>query len=127
MRILLEKLIVNYPYLIAAILFVIGALTVLTRSNLFKKLIGINIMESAIFLMFVAGGNIRGGAVPILDKVNPEPLYINPLPSALMLTGIVVSVSVTAFALALIVRLYQSYGTTDARRIAEMRNEVSEK
>jgi multicomponent Na+:H+ antiporter subunit C len=127
MRILLEKLIVNYPYLIAAILFVIGALTVLTRSNLFKKLIGINIMESAIFLMFVAGGNIRGGAVPILDKANPEPLYINPLPSALMLTGIVVSVSVTAFALALIVRLYQSYGTTDARRIAEMRNEVSEK
>ena len=76
--------------------------------------------------MFIAGGNIRGGAVPILDETNPKPLYINPLLSALMLTGIVVSVSVTAFALALIVRLYQSYGTTDARRIAEMRNEVTE-
>lgn len=127
MRILLEKLAINYPYLIAAILFVIGAFTVLTRSNLFKKLIGINIMESAIFLIFVAGGNIRSGAAPILDKANPEPLYINPLPSALILTGIVVSVSVTAFALALIVRLYQSYGTTNARRISEMKNEVSEK
>lgn len=120
---MLEKIIINYPYLITVILFVIGATTVLTRSNLFKKLIGINIMESAVFLMFVAGGNIRGGAVPILDKKTTEltTLYINPLPSALMLTGIVVSVSVTAFALALIVRLYRSYGTTDSRRIAELR------
>jgi multicomponent Na+:H+ antiporter subunit C len=47
------------------------------------------------------------------------------VPSALMLTGIVVSISVTAFALALIIRLYQSYGTTDARRIAEMKREVT--
>ncbi len=121
MRILLEKLLVNYPYFAAMILFIIGAFTVMTRSNLFKKLIGINIMESAIFLMFIAAGNIRGGAVPILDEANPQAVYINPLPSALMLTGIVVSVSVTAFALALIIRLYQSYGTTDARRIAELR------
>jgi multicomponent Na+:H+ antiporter subunit C len=116
----LDKLIVNYPYFAAVTLFAIGTVTVLTRSNLFKKLIGINIMESAIFLMFIASGNIRGGAVPILDEANSAAQYINPVPSALMLTGIVVSVSVTAFALALIVRLYQSYGTTDARRIAEM-------
>lgn len=125
MRMLLEKLVVNYPYFAAVVLFTIGALTVLTRSNLFKKLIGINIMESAIFLMFIAAGNIRGGAVPILDEANPEALHINPLPSALMLTGIVVSVSVTAFALALIVRLHKSYGTTSARRIAEMKGEVT--
>lgn len=127
MKILLEKLIINYPYFAAVILFMIGALTVLTRSNLFKKLIGINIMESAIFLVFIAGGHIRGGASPILNEANRESLYINPLPSALMLTGIVVSVSVTAFALALIVRLYQSYGTTDAQRIAQMRNEVTKR
>jgi multicomponent Na+:H+ antiporter subunit C len=121
MRVLLDELMVNYPYFAAMILFIIGAFTVLTRSNLFKKLIGINIMESAIFLMFIAAGNIRGGAVPILDEANPQTVCINPLPSALMLTGIVVSVSVTAFALALIIRLHQSYGTTDARRIAELR------
>lgn len=121
MRILLDELMVNYPYFAAMILFIIGTFTVLTRSNLFKKLIGINIMESAIFLMFIAAGNIRGGAVPILDEANPQTVCINPLPSALMLTGIVVSVSVTAFALALIIRLHQSYGTTDARRIAELR------
>ncbi|MGI6131836.1 MAG: sodium:proton antiporter [Bacillota bacterium] len=120
MKVPLDRLIANYPYFAAVILFAIGTLTVLTRSNLLKKLIGINIMESAIFLMFIAAGNIRGGAVPILDEANSAAQYINPVPSALMLTGIVVSVSVTAFALALIVRLYQSYGTTDARRIAEM-------
>ncbi|NLK21193.1 MAG: cation:proton antiporter subunit C [Epulopiscium sp.] len=124
MRTFLEKLIINYPYTFAVVLFIIGVLTVLTRDNLFKKLIGINIMESSIFIMFIAGGNIRGGAVPILDGNQPSPVYINPLPSALMLTGIVVSVSVTAFALALIIRLHQSYGTTNARKIAKMRNEV---
>lgn len=124
MKTLLEKLIVNYPYVFAIVLFVIGTLTVLTRDNLFKKLIGINIMESSIFLVFIAAGNIREGAVPIISEGNSHTMYINPLPSALMLTGIVVSVSVSAFALALIIRLYRSYGTTSAKRIAEMRNEV---
>ena len=125
MKILFEKLLINYPYTISAILFLIGGLIVLRKSNLFKKLIGINIMESSIFIMFVAGGYIRGAAAPAMNTANPQPLYINPLPSALMLTGIVVSVSVTAFALALILRLYKSYGTTDAKKIAEMRNEVT--
>lgn len=111
----IDKLIVNYPYVFALVLFVIGVFTVLTRDNLFKKLIGINIMESSIFIVFVAAGNIRGGAVPILDESLVDGVYVNPLPSALMLTGIVVSVSVTAFALALIVRLYKVYGTVSAR------------
>ena len=123
---ILTKIIINYPYLAAFIIFAIGALIVLTRSNLFKKLIGINIMESAIFLIFIAAGNIRGGAVPILSDNNRQSVLINPLPSALMLTGIVVSVSVTAFALALILRLYRSYGTTDLRRISEKEKEVAE-
>lgn len=119
------RLLVNYPYLAAAILFVIGTFTVLTHPNLFKKLLGINIMEGAIFLTFVASGNIRGGVAPIRATANAEVVYINPLPSALMLTGIVVSVSVTAFALALIVRLYRVYGTTDLRRIVVRRKEVT--
>lgn len=83
-------------------------------------------MESSIFIMFVGAGYIRGGAVPISNSVGLKPLYINPLPSALMLTGIVVSVSVTAFALALIIRLHKAYGTTDAKIIAQMRNEEVE-
>ncbi len=123
MKILLEKLIVNYPYTIAVLLFFIGALIVLTKSNLFKKLIGINIMESSIFIMFVGSAYIRGGAVPMINNAAQHEIYVNPLPSALMLTGIVVSVSVTAFALALIIRLHKTYGTTDATIIAKMRSE----
>ncbi len=125
MREVIDKLIVNYPYVFAVMLFVIGALTVLTRSNLFKKLIGINIMESAIFIFFVAAGNIRGGDVPILESVDSTGLFVNPLPSALMLTGIVVSVSVSAFALALVVRLYKAYGTVDATEITQLIREES--
>ncbi|NLK07071.1 MAG: cation:proton antiporter subunit C [Firmicutes bacterium] len=122
---LLGKVLINYPYFAAVILFAIGSATVLTRSNLFKKLIGINIMESAIFLMFIAAGSRRDGVVPILHMDDSLRPYINPLPSALMLTGIVVSVSVTAFALALIVRLYRFYGTTDAKRMSDIRNGVA--
>lgn len=110
---LVSRLSVNYPYVGAAVLFAIGAFIVLTRRNLLRKLIGINIMESAIFLMFVAAGNLRGRVVPIVDPTKASMGYINPLTSALMLTGIVVSVSVTAFSLALIVRLYHFYGTID--------------
>lgn len=124
---ILKRLLVNYPYVIAVVLFVIGILIVLNKSNLFKKLIGINIIESSIFIFFVGSGNIRSGAVPILDQANVKPVYINPLPSALMLTGIVVSVSVSAFALALVIRLYKTYGTTDAKRIEEIRKEAAKK
>jgi multicomponent Na+:H+ antiporter subunit C len=73
-------------------------------------------------LMFIAAGNIRGATEPIITDSNAGSTIINPLPSALMLTGIVVSVSVTAFALALILRMYKHYGTTDAILIAEMRD-----
>lgn len=80
-------------------------------------------MESSIFLFYVATGNIRGGVAPIVDLANPDVLYIDPLPTGLMLTGIVVSISVTAFALALIIRLYRFYGTMDADQIFKIRNE----
>ncbi len=112
----------NYPYVVAVILFCLGCLCILTQHNLIKKVIGINIMETGIFLFFIAVGNIRGGIAPIYDPALPEGiLYINPLPSALMLTGIVVSFSVTAFALAIIVKLYHFYGTIYAPDIMRMR------
>lgn len=107
----LELLYINFPYFVSIILFAMGTLIVLTQPNLIKKVIGINIMESAIFLFFIIVGNINGGIPPIYDPQFPNALYINPLPSCLMLTGIVVSFSVTAFALALIVKLYIYYGT----------------
>lgn len=121
---ILPKMIANYPYVGAFIIFGVGCYTILTNSNLLKKVIGINIMESSIFLLFIAAGNIRGGDAPIIDLTNPDAVYIDPIPTALMLTGIVVSLSVTAFALALIIKLYRLYGTMDAQMIFMKRSEV---
>lgn len=120
MKIFIEKIIMNYPYVFAAALFSLGLLTVLTRSNLFKKLIGINIMENSVFLFFIASANIKGGREPMFVEGSADIIYVNPLPSALMLTGIVVSVSVSAFALALIIRLYKNYGTTNVHNMKDL-------
>jgi len=98
-----------------------GTLIVLTQTNLIKKVIGINILQSAIFLFFIVLGDIHGGVPPIYDPNFPDALYINPLPSCLMLTGIVVSFSVTAFALALIVKLYLFYGTICAPNFMKLK------
>lgn len=113
----LTNLLHNFYYLIAIILFIIGFHTMLTHSNLVKKIMAMNIMDAAIFLFFVSIGYVRGGAVPIIE-LEAELFYINPLPSALILTGIVISVSITAFALSLIVKIYQHYGTVDVEEIA---------
>ncbi len=104
----------------AIVLFLIGFWIMLTHSNLIKKIIGMNIMETAIFLFFVAIGYVKGGRAPIYTE--PGALYVNPIPSALILTGIVVSVSITAFALSLVIKLYSHYGTVDADEIALIRS-----
>ena len=83
----------NINYIGAFILFIIGLYTLLTHSNLLKKVIGINIMETSIFLFFVSIGYIKGANAPIIDLTNGNLTYINPLPSAMILTGIVVGVS----------------------------------
>ncbi len=115
-----DKLLQNYPYLIAALIFIVGCYTVLSHSNLMRKVIGINVMETAVFLFFVAAGNVQGGQPPIIDMANPAEVYVNPLPTALILTGIVVSV--TALSLALVVRLQRQFGTIDANEIAAIRS-----
>jgi multicomponent Na+:H+ antiporter subunit C len=115
----------NLFYAMAFIIFLTGFWIMLSHANLIKKIIGMNIMESAIFLFLVAIGYVKNGSAPIITEGNLGITYVNPLPSALILTGIVVSVSVTAFALGLVVRLYQHYGTVDVDEITRMRSEES--
>ncbi len=110
----------NLYYAVAMVLFVIGLHTMLTHSNLIKKIMALNIMETAIFLFFISGGYVANGRVPIIEG-SRNSTFVNPLPQALILTGIVIAVSLTAFALSLIVRLYQFYGTLDADEIAQIR------
>lgn len=117
---IIERLWTNIYYLTSVILFIIGFHTMLTHNNLLKKIMGMNIMDTSLFLFFVAIGYIRGGQAPILKE--GVTLYVNPVPSALILTGIVISVSFTAFALALVVLLHKQYGTIDADKIIALRS-----
>lgn len=121
---ILAKLLHNAYYLTAMMLFIIGFHTLLTHNNLIKKIMGMNIMDVAIFLFFVSIGFVKGGHAPIFEAGTAvsENVYVNPLPSALILTGIVVAVSITAFALALITKVYQHYGTLDAEEIMQVRS-----
>lgn len=107
----------NYYEVGAVILFSIGLMTVLLQRNLIKKIIGLNIMDTSVFLFLAAKGYVAGKASPIIrDGVTDASMYINPVPSGLVLTGIVVAVSVTAFSLALTLRWYQQYHTLDLDR-----------
>jgi len=104
-------------------LFIIGLHTVVTHRNLIKKIMGINIMGTAIFLFFIAIGNVKDGLPPILNDLQDHLTFINPLPSVLILTGIVVVVSLTVYSLSLVIRIYQTYGTIDQEEIVAIQNE----
>ena len=102
----------NYYQTAAVILFCIGFSTMLLHKNLIKKIIGMDMMDAAIFLFLASPGYIEGRVAPIVvNGVQSVEAYINPIPAGLVLTGIVVSVSVTALMLALAVRLYYRYHT----------------
>ncbi|MFU8786429.1 MAG: sodium:proton antiporter [Candidatus Izemoplasmataceae bacterium] len=119
----LQSIIEHINYLGAMALFTIGLYTVVTHSNLIKRIIGINIMGTGIFLFFIAIGNVTGGQPPIVDPSNPDVIYINPVPSVLILTGIVVVVSITVYSLSLVIRIYETYGTIDQDEIAKLVSE----
>ena len=103
---------------IAVILFAVGFATLLLHRNLFKKILGLNIMDTASCLLLTSMGYIEGRTAPIIvDGVTDVTRYGNPLPAGLVLTGIVVSVSVTAVMLALTVKLYERYHTLDLDEI----------
>lgn len=112
----LDFLSAHYHHLIYVVLMLIGLYAVLAKGNLVKKIMGLNILQTAVFLFYLSIGRTAGGTVPVLWKDPPpgtEVLYENPLPHVLMLTAIVVGVSVTAVALALILRIKDAYGTVE--------------
>lgn len=125
-------MITRLDYIVTVILFTIGLYALMVKTNLIKKLIGLNIMETAVYLFLIAIGDVRLGANtskwahagviqdPQAAAKGLEPM-VNPIPSALILTAIVVSVCVTALALSVAVKLYQHYGTLDTREIASLK------
>ncbi|MBQ2154633.1 MAG: cation:proton antiporter subunit C [Oscillospiraceae bacterium] len=111
----------------AVLLFAVGFTTLLLHRNLLKKIIGLNIMDTAAYLFLASLGYIAGRKPPIITDGNTDPAaYANPLPAGLVLTGIVVSVSVTALMLALTLRLYRRYHTLDLDKIYMMARDEQE-
>ena len=108
----------NIDEVAAVILFGIGFTTLLLHKNMIKKIIGLNIMDTAVYLFLAAMGYVDNRIAPIVEHgVTDVEVYINPIPSGLVLTGIVVSVSTTALMLALTIRLYERYGSLDLDHI----------
>jgi len=116
----------RYVYLMLVVLLAIGLYGMLGKRNLMKKLIGMNIFQTAIFLFFIEGATKSGGSVPVIDELigMEAAQYINPLPHVLILTGIVVAISLTGVALAFLLVIYRAYKTLDDREImANMKEE----
>jgi multicomponent Na+:H+ antiporter subunit C len=122
---LLNEVIAKYNYWIYVVLMMIGFYAMIGKRNLVKKLLGMNIFQTAIILFFVSTGVKRGAGIPIVDKYEvlkhgvDASTVVNPLPHVLMLTAIVVSVSVTGVALALLIRIHRRYGTLEEDEILE--------
>ncbi len=108
----------SYNYVVVIILMMIGFYVVIDRGNLLKKLIGLNIFQTAVFLLYISMGKIMGGTAPIhYDGSAP---FSNPLPHVLILTAIVVGVATLALGLALVVRIKESYGTIEEDEIQQI-------
>jgi multicomponent Na+:H+ antiporter subunit C len=120
----IDLLVSRWAYATFMVLMVTGLYMMIANANLVKKVIGLNLFQSAVFLFFIASAYVEGGSPPIVPPDGPggEP-YASPLPQVIVLTAIVVGVSLTAVALALIVRIYAEYGTLDESVIREVTDE----
>lgn len=106
-----------FNYWVVILLMMTGFYIVMAHSNLIKKVIGLNIFQTSVFILYISIGHVKDGAAPILtDGVES---YANPLPHVLILTAIVVGIATTSLALALIVRIRESYGTIEENEIQE--------
>lgn len=128
---LAQHVLEKYNFWIAMTIILIGLYAAMAKGNLLKKLIGLSIFQTAMFLWFISLGDVgrdvmvtwglKGGTPPIIweKAVEEGYTYVNPLPNVLMLTGIVVSAATTAVALAIVIRIYQKYGTIEEDEILE--------
>ena len=112
----MDALLSHYNYAVTVFLMVAGLYVVVARSNLIKKLVGLSIFQTSVYLLYLEPGKILAGTPPILDP--NFTVYSNPLPHVLILTAIVVGVGTLALGLALAVRIYEAYGSLEEDRIS---------
>lgn len=115
---MIETITSLYNYWISIVLMMIGFYIIIAQGNLLKKIIGLNLFQTAVFIFYISISMVEGGSVPILhDDIT---VYSNPLPHVLILTAIVVGIATTALALALIIRIKESYGSIEEQDIQDI-------
>jgi multicomponent Na+:H+ antiporter subunit C len=127
---LATKFVTTYNYWVYIILMMVGLYAIIVKKNLVKKIIGINIVQTAIILFYISIGAKRGATIPIIaygyeggDYAVRAADYINPLPQVLMLTAIVVAVATLGVALSMVIKIYHEYGTLEED---DIRNQMRE-
>ena len=111
----LTTFIEHYNYVVTVFLMITGLYIVAARGNMVKKLVGLSVFQTSVYLLYIEPGKILGGTPPILDPAFT--IYSNPLPHVLILTAIVVGVATIALGLALVVRINEAYGTIEEDEI----------
>ncbi len=117
---LLTHIVSHWNYLAVITLMMIGLYIAISRGNLVKKVMGINVFQASVVLLYVSMGKVSGGTPPILIEGRSDVVYSNPVPHVLMLTAIVVGVATTALGLALVVRIKEAYGTVEEDEIVAL-------
>ncbi len=110
-------------YWLFVILMMTGLYIVVARGNLLKKIVGLNLFQVAVFMLYISMGKVAGGTAPILVD-NPDQAYSNPLPHVLILTAIVVGIATTSLGLALIVRINETYGTIEEDEVLDIDHDM---
>lgn len=123
---MLEMVLERFNYAVILVLMMVGLYAVIATGNLVKRMVGLSIFQTSVFLLYVSIGKVFGGEPPIFDyqklsygELDPAVVYSNPLPHVLILTAIVVGVATLAVGLALVVRIREAYGTIEDDSIAE--------
>ena len=117
-----------WVYAVVIVLMMTGLYTVISRDNLVKKIMGLNIFQVSVIMFYVALGKVDGGTAPIFqaahgEHVDTEVVFSNPLPHVLMLTAIVIGIATTALGLALVVRIQEAYGTVEEAELVRIDQE----
>ncbi|GAB4357383.1 MAG: cation:proton antiporter subunit C [Gammaproteobacteria bacterium] len=106
-----------YNYWVVIVLMMAGFYVVIASGNLIKKIVGLNVFQTSVFILYISMGKVSGGTAPIVVEGTETVSYANPLPHVLILTAIVVGVATTALGLALVVRIKEAYGSIEEEEI----------
>jgi len=121
----MSDILANWNYFIVIGLMMTGFYAVIARGNMVKKMVGLNIFQTSVFMLYISMGKVADGTAPILTG-DPQTVYSNPLPHVLILTAIVVGVATTAVGYALIIRIQESFGTIEDDDIIKLLDDEAE-